>query len=135
MDQNPINSLFYDTFPSEQSSRANNPIGEGYFEDLQQFVGFYFDMSDEEALKIFEKDFGNGGIFFYTPEEKDWIRRSNFAGKTSEPSKFAQMATYLFEITYNIALDRLLNVSESPGFEACGLLFEKRAPGAGPLAT
>lgn len=36
-----------------------------------------------------------------------------------------QMAAYLFELGYELALARRDNVSDSPGFEGCGLIFDK----------
>jgi hypothetical protein len=35
------------------------------------------------------------------------------------------MAAYLFELGYELALARRDNVSDSPGFEGCGLIFDK----------
>ena len=37
-----------------------------------------------------------------------------------------QMIAYLFELGYDLALGRSHNVSQSPGFEGCGLIFDKR---------
>ena len=37
-----------------------------------------------------------------------------------------QMIAYLFELGYDLALSRIHNVSRSPGFEGCGLIFDKR---------
>jgi hypothetical protein len=36
-----------------------------------------------------------------------------------------QMAAYLFELGYELALARRDNVPDSPGFEGCGLIFDK----------
>ena len=41
-------------------------------------------------------------------------------GKSGE-QKYMQMAAYLFELGYDLALAKIDNVSESPGFEGCGL--------------
>ena len=40
--------------------------------------------------------------------------------------KFMQMIAYLFEFSYDLALCRKHNVSDSPEFEGCGLIFEKK---------
>ena len=37
-----------------------------------------------------------------------------------------QMIAYLFELGYDLALSRSHNVSQSPGFEGCGLIFDKK---------
>ena len=58
-------------------------------------------------------------------EEKERIRRTKFNGK-SEDKKFMQMVAYLFELGYDLALSRIHNVSQSPGFEGCGLIFDKK---------
>jgi hypothetical protein len=39
--------------------------------------------------------------------------------------KYMQMAAYLFELGYELALACRDNVSDSPGFEGCGLIFDK----------
>ncbi len=36
-----------------------------------------------------------------------------------------QMAAYLFELGYELALARKDDVSDSPGFESCGLMLHK----------
>ncbi len=38
---------------------------------------------------------------------------------------YMQMAAYLFELGYKLASARRDNVSDSPGFEGCGLIFDK----------
>ena len=37
-----------------------------------------------------------------------------------------QMVAYLFELGYDLALSRIHNVLQSPGFEGCGLIFDKK---------
>ena len=37
-----------------------------------------------------------------------------------------QMIAYLFELGYDLALSRSHNVSQSPGFEVCRLIFNKK---------
>jgi hypothetical protein len=36
-----------------------------------------------------------------------------------------QMAAYLFELGYELALSHKDDLSDSPGFESCGLFFDK----------
>ena len=74
---------------------------------------------------MMSKDVSEGGLFLYSKEEKERIRRTNFNGK-SEGKKFMQMIAYLFELGYDLALSRSHNVSQSPGFEGCGLIFDKK---------
>jgi hypothetical protein len=55
----------------------------------------------------------------YTREEEKWISNLNFRGKTGD-QKYMQMAAYLFELGYELALARKDDVSDSPGFKSCG---------------
>ena len=66
----------------------------------------------------------SGELLIFTEEEEKWISALNFRGKTGE-KKYMQMAAYLFELGYELALARRDNVSDSPGFEGCGLIFDK----------
>ena len=66
----------------------------------------------------------SGGLLIFTEEEEKWISALNFRGKTGG-EKYIQMAAYLFELGYELALARRDNVSDSPGFEGCGLIFDK----------
>jgi hypothetical protein len=60
----------------------------------------------------------------FTKEEEQWLSNLNFWGETGDHKKM-QMAVNLFELRYEIALARKDNVSDNPGFEACGLVFDK----------
>ena len=77
---------------------------------------------DDTAAAVFAKDLGNGGLFRFTDEEKKFIRNTKFSNREGD-EKFAEMAAYLFEIGYDIALSPRNNKSGSPGFEACGLML------------
>ena len=92
---------------------------EGSFENLAQYVAVTF-KNDDTTMSEFTKDYADDGIFFYTDEEKRRISSASFSGKRMVPSKFGTMVTYLFELAYDLALDRRLNVSRSPGGEGCG---------------
>ena len=63
-------------------------------------------------------------MLIYMTEEEKWISNLNFRGKQGD-QKYMQMAAYLFELGYELALARKDNVSDSPGFESCGLIFNK----------
>ena len=94
------------------------------FEHLRPYVGASFG-DDTRTLEMMSKDVAEGGTFLYSKEEKERIRRTNFNGK-SEGKKIMQMIAYLFELGYDLALSRIHNVSQSPGFEGCGLIFDRR---------
>ena len=116
---NTDNSTFYDSYPSRDSQRAGSSIKDGHFEFLQQYAAAGFDAT---AAAVFAKDLGNGGLFRFTDEEKKLIRNTKFSNREGD-EKFAEMAAYLFEIGYDIALSPRHNKSGSPGFEACGLML------------
>ena len=96
----------------------------GVFESLQQLVAAGFLPNDDTAA-LFERDYAEGGLFLYTEVEKASVLRTNFSGKLGN-RKYFDMVAYLMEIGYDLALDREHNVSESPGFEGCGLRFDLR---------
>jgi hypothetical protein len=62
-------------------------------------------------------------MLLYTREEEKWSSNLNFRGKTGD-QKYMQKAAYLFELGYKLALARKDDVSDSPGFESCGLNFD-----------
>ena len=97
---------------------------DGLYEYLDVFVGVGFS-KELASTDLFSKDYDDGGVFIYTKEQKTAIRRTKFNGKKGE-MKFMQMIAYLFELSYDLALSRKHNVSDSPGFEGCGLIFEKK---------
>ena len=117
-DRNNDDSHFYHSFPSKLSERANYFSKEGYFEYLTAYGGVGF--SVECPLGCFST---SGGLLMFIKEEDQWISNLNFWGKTGN-HKNMQMAVYLFELGYKLALARKDNVSDSPGFEACGLIFD-----------
>ena len=126
-DANHDNSRLYNLWPSKKSVRANNnPVRMGHWEDLVQYVAVGFTPS-EQVLEICSKDVSEGGIFFYSEEEKAKIRGTNIIGCT-DGQKFTRAIAYLFEIRYDVALSSEFNVSESPGAEAGVWIEEERRP-------
>lgn len=65
-------SKFYDLYPSRDSSRSRGrgTSINGYFEDLVVAIAFAFDGKNVELVDRFAKDYDEGGIFFYTADEK-----------------------------------------------------------------
>jgi len=119
-DRNDDNSLFYDTFPSRLSSRANSSAAQGVFEDLVQFVAAGYS-PNESVQNISMIDYSAGGVFFYTDFESFKIKGTNFKSCTSDGQRFMEMVAYLFELGYDLAQSTSCNTSESPGFEGYGL--------------
>ena len=124
MDANHDDTWFYDAFPHSESIQSQSNGKEGLFEYLQPYIGASFS-DDAATLAMMRNDIADGGLFLYSREEKERICRTKFNGK-SEEKKFMQMIAYLFELGYDLALSRSHNVSQSPGFEGCGLIFSKK---------
>ena len=112
-------SRLYGTYPSKHSVRARDD--ESTYEDLMVFIAASFNpvTLSTDALST---DYNDGGLFIYTKEEKEWIG-TLFSERTLE-QKYMQMVAYLFELGYDLAIGRTDNISDSPGFEGCGL-FKK----------
>lgn len=109
-------SRFYQQYPSKQLQNA--PLRKGAFENLKQLVALGFKpefASDEHIREVFRCD----------PHLRDKIAGLKFTGSTatevSLPVKMRHMVSYLVELAYDISLSPVDNVSQSPGFEACGL--------------
>jgi hypothetical protein len=117
-DRNDADCDFYDLFPSRKSPRSKGKI-EGIFEDLEQYVAAGFEREAVVESGIFRKDYRDGGIFFFSKQQRERIERLNFNGRTSV-EKYSEMVAYLFELAYDLALGPM-NVSGSTGFEGCGL--------------
>jgi hypothetical protein len=118
-DRNNDDSWFYHSFPSKTSARSTSTAKEGYYEHLTAYIGVGF--MAEYPLGCFTK---SGGLLIFMEEEEKWISALIFRGKMGE-RKYMQMAAYLFELGYELALACRDNVSNSPGFEGCGLIFDK----------
>ena len=117
--RNDSDCLFYDLFPSKESPRSQGKI-EGLFEDLRQYIAAGFDGAAVAESGIFMKEYReDGGIFFYTKQQKERIERLNLRGRT-KVQKYSEMVAYLIEISYGLALGPM-DVSGSTGFEGCGL--------------
>ena len=81
MDDNHDDMWFYDAFPHSASVRAQSNAKEGLFEYLQPYVGVSFG-DDARTLEMMSKDVAERGLFLYSKEEKERIRRTNFNGKS-----------------------------------------------------
>jgi len=49
------------------------------------------------------------------------VNSTNFRGTTNLKEKQLHMAGYLFELCYDLTLSAAEDLSQSPGFETCGL--------------
>ena len=120
-DSNEPFSRLYDEYPDRTSVRSKRGGGkEGLFEHLTQYIAAGFDSDAVAESKVFAKNHADDGIFFYSDEQQVKIWSCKFSRKP-DVQKFSGMAAYLFELAYDLALSPSNNVSDSPGFEACGL--------------
>ncbi len=94
-------------------------VKEGYYEHLTAYVGV--GILEDYPLGCFSRA---GGLLIFMEEEEKWISTLNFWGKAGK-QKYMQMAAYLFELGYELALACRDNVSNSPEFEGWGLIFDK----------
>ena len=116
---NPSNSTFVDAYPSRGSQRAGTSMSKyGFFEYLQQHVAVAF--NPDANISVFSKDYDAGGLFHFTDDEKKSITNTNFDGRGVD-GKFAEMAAYLFQLGYHLAISPRNNKPDSPNFEACGI--------------
>lgn len=120
-DTNPDNSQFYDNYPSVESVRSRSKSKRGLFEHLDPYIGASFCKNIPPGILSSR---GEDGLFLYTPEEVGWINNLHCHGKPMD-QKYQQMIAYLFELGYDLAISRIYNVSNSPGFEGCGLIHHK----------
>ena len=61
------------------------------------------------------------GIIFWLKISIAQIDKTDFRGVANLKEKQLHMVGYLFELCYDLMLSPNDNVSQSPGFEACGL--------------
>ena len=112
---------FYAEYPDRTIVRSKRGDGnEGLFEHLAQYIAAGFDGDVVAESKVFTKDCADGGIFFYSEEQMEAILGCHFSGKP-DVQKFSRMVAYIFELAYDLVLSPSNNVSNSLGFEACGL--------------
>ena len=89
----------------------------------------YFDPDDDTIPSAFSTDYHeDGGIFFYTPQEKERVLNTNVAGKEGN-LRFIPMAAYMIELGYDLAIGcGEHNVSGSFGFEVFGIRSKTAIP-------
>ena len=108
-------SRFYALYPSTSSQRANIRGTRGVFENLVQLVGSSFKPLSPDAMNL-NRDWKDGGLLILSDKEKECISESS-AGKT-QIQKFHNICAYQLELSYDLAISPLNNVSQNPGFES-----------------
>ena len=120
--KSPGANAFYLRNPHKDAdaSKCNAGLQKGFFHHLQQHCALGFSRSDADAVNNICKTNG-ARIFDWRPVDLDAMRRCSFYGSTTLKEKQLHMISYLFEIVYDLMLSDRDNISESPGFECCGL--------------
>ena len=113
-------SKFYRRYPSK-SVHPNNvsTTRKGWFENLQQLVALGWRLEDADTMQKVTIEYKNGGLFLYTNEENKNINALNMRGLETEIRKRNDVVAYLIEITYDLCISPIYNVSKNPGFEGC----------------
>ena len=105
---------FYALYPSK---RAAKTIGrrKGYFDDLLMYCGMAFDPTDDVTALCSNGE--SGSLFVWNGEVT-----KELMAKGGEMQKLQLDAVaYLWEMCYDLLLDKSHNVSVSPGYESLGL--------------
>ena len=90
------------------------------FENLVQFVGLGFMRSNQAATDAI-CDTSENGLFHWSAQVLKGMQPKGFYGSEGLKEKQLHMVSYLFELVYDLMLSDKDNISESPGFECCGL--------------
>ena len=109
-------SQFYRRYPSLEVAALEGR--KGAFENLLQVVYFAYDPTSENL------DDSISDLFLFNSVCMEKIERIRFgrpSNKLKTEIKKRHMVSYLAELTYDLAICATDNVSESPGFESCGL--------------
>ena len=121
MTSNDIESLFYTSYPSNAAANTSDILRRGYFEDLRLFVALGFLRTNAADVDMLVATSAADGILFWPAVSITRIDKTNFRGVANLKEKQLHMVGYLFELCYDLMLSPNDNVSQSPGFEACGL--------------
>ncbi len=89
---------------------------------MKQYIPAGFDRESVVESGVLRKDYQDGGIFFYSKQQRKRIERLKFDGMP-DVGKYSEMVGYLFEHAYGLALGPCMNVLGSTGFEGCGLIL------------
>jgi len=108
-----LNSLFYQTYPSKNAP-SSGCVRDGYFEDLQLYVGLGFSRKQPGHLKLVAKE---DGLLSWEGAILERLQKASL-GCNGLQDKQLHAVGYLFELCYDLALSPERNVSQNPGFES-----------------
>ena len=116
-----MESLFYMSYPSETVARTSDGLRRGFFKNLRLFVALGFLRTNATAVDVLVATSAVEGILCWPASTITQITNTNFRGVENLKDKQLHMVGYLFELCYELMLSPNDNVSQSPGFETCGL--------------
>ena len=78
---------FHLHYPTEDCSRSKSRLRKGLFDSLQICAAAYFKPADDELAGFIAKDYGDGGLFFFSEEDKKRVREVMQGEDDSKSSK------------------------------------------------
>ena len=118
-----VSSNFYRRYPSKELvhtiPNTTNRCCRGFFENLTMYVGLSINPRQRGIDDLLSS------IFLFSCDVLERIKKLKFGvrGDTSLPQEMKKrhMFGYLAELAYDLCICSSDNISNSPGFEACGL--------------
>ena len=95
---------FHLKYPTKDCSRLKSRRREGLFDNVQLCAAAYINSNNEEVAGFIDKDFGDGGLFFLSKDDKKNIRDNLQVAEGS--CKFQYMAMYLLHLGYDLSISQ-----------------------------
>lgn len=108
-----LKSLFYRSYPS-MSLLSREGVQNGFFEDLQLYVGLGFSRQQPEHEKLVAVE---GGMLRWDGCILERLDRANLGCNTLKDKQLHAVG-YLFELCYDLSLSSKHNLSQNPEFES-----------------
>jgi hypothetical protein len=112
-----VSSKFYRSYPSRCATYSNS-TRRGFFDQLDLYYGLAFDRKGSIGDLLTNKS--PYSLLNWPTEYIERLKKWNLRGVGSDDIKEKQlhMASYLFELGYDLCLSPCDNVSQAPGFES-----------------
>jgi hypothetical protein len=117
---------FYAAYPQRSAMNVVPEVQDGWWDELDQCVGLFFDRSDKAAMKALCDTNATRGLLSWRPIHMQRIRLINFRGEgITVQDKQLHMVGYLFELIFDLMIPSSTNLSTMPGFETPLGVFPK----------